>query len=78
MTYHGIAAAFNEPLYINNDLKTYRELHFGKNEFNMSTIPKSSKLIWAENEGFDSKRPIINVHNVFIFPGISSEMKGAF
>lgn len=77
VTYKGVAAAFNEPLVLNNELKTYWGQYCqNKCSFDsahaMSCVPKSSEVIWIKSNepGFFEITFIIKVYNVFVFPGI--------
>lgn len=75
VTYKGIAAAFNEPLILNNELKTYWS-KYCENNFDsacvMSCIPNSSEVIWIKSNepGFFKMTFVIKVSNVFVFAGI--------
>uniref|UniRef100_A0A1B6D1H1 FAD synthase n=1 Tax=Clastoptera arizonana TaxID=38151 RepID=A0A1B6D1H1_9HEMI len=80
VTLKGIATAFNEFLYINEDLLVFwKQYYDDENAKMMSSIPNSSNIIWAKSiYDFTSTFPIINIKNVFIFPGIPKYLQISF
>lgn len=85
VTYKGIAAAFNEPLVLNRELKTYWRQYCKNNcSFDsarvMSSIPKSGEIIWIKSNdpGFFKMTCIIKVSNVFVFPGVPDILQFTF
>ncbi len=75
MTFKGVAQAFNESLYRHPELVQLIDQYSFANEatYRMAEVPSSTELL-PTNRGF----PQIQVHNVFIFPGVPSLLRSKF
>ncbi|XP_078657553.1 FAD synthase-like isoform X1 [Branchiostoma floridae x Branchiostoma belcheri] len=86
LTFQGVADAFGEKLEPNPELVELCQKYLGADASDMSSprmkmalVPASAKLLF----GYDSKTkqksrfPIINVRNVFVFPGVPALMEKA-
>ena len=84
-TFEAVSKAFNETLILNDDLVTKIKLLTSKEELSpgllkMATLPESTKLITGQDPitGTSVRYPLMNVRNVFIFPGVPEFMQKSF
>ncbi|XP_053559547.1 FAD synthase isoform X2 [Bombina bombina] len=82
VTFEAVAKAFGEKVFPHPELVSIVQKFFGKSddwcpEMKLARIPESSKLNYGTDKrtGDCFKYPLINVYNVYVFPGIPSLME---
>jgi len=89
VTYRGIAAGFGTELVCNDSLREFWSKILDRNMTEsvvaMSMIPKTAKIVWgkAETPFFKDNElltefPVVNIQNVFVFPGVPQYMQSLF
>nr|XP_020462914.1 FAD synthase isoform X1 [Monopterus albus]XP_020462915.1 FAD synthase isoform X1 [Monopterus albus]XP_020462916.1 FAD synthase isoform X1 [Monopterus albus] len=85
VTFESIAMAFQEELYPHPELIRLVEKFFGQVDKNSAAmkqamVPRSAKLNYGTDPqtGQPHPYPLVSVHNVYVFPGIPSNMERAF
>jgi len=85
MTFEAVSKAFNEPLILNEELKEKIKLltlskTLSCGFLKMATLPKSTKLITGHDPLTNTsvKYPLMNINNVYIFPGVPEFMQKSF
>ena len=85
MTFEAVSKAFDEPLALNEELKEKIKLLTSSETLSsgflkMATLPKSTKLITGHDPLTNTavKYPLMNIKNVYIFPGVPEFMQKSF
>ena len=85
MTLEALSKAFDEPLILNEELAEKIKLFTSTDNLSpgylkMATLPKSSKLITGHDPitNMPVKYPLMNIKNVFVFPGVPEFMQKSF
>ncbi|XP_054285492.1 FAD synthase-like [Macrosteles quadrilineatus] len=91
VTYRGIAAGFQTDVACNSLLEAFWNRILDQNSSEsvraLSTVPKTAKIVWGKSETpfFIDKEsqlvtqfPVVNIANVFIFPGVPQYMQSLF
>lgn len=85
LTFESVGLAFNDPIEPHPHLVELCKKYFGTDDLNspklkMAKVPKSAKLIYGEDKstGKKTKYPVVNVRNVYLFPGVPSILEHAF
>lgn len=85
ITFEAVSRAFNKPLVVNEELKDkIKQLTSSKYLspalLKMATLPKTTKLICGVDPITNTpvKYPLMNIENVFIFPGVPEFMQKSF
>jgi len=85
MTYLGLAEAFNSPVAVNARMASMIDFWLGHKGFQrdvimkMAEMPQDAKLIFdAENHEPISNFPIVNLRNVYVFPGVPKFLEKIF
>lgn len=85
LTFEGVAKAFDEPVFPHPHLVQLCKEYFGTDDLKdpklkMAMVPKSCVLVYGENKqtGDKTKYPLVNIGNVFLFPGVPSILERSF
>ncbi|XP_064600367.1 FAD synthase-like isoform X2 [Liolophura sinensis] len=85
LTFEGLSQAFGEPLFHHPELVKVCRKFFGTDDIKspklkLAYVPRSAKLLYGVHPqtGEKARYPLVNVRNVYVFPGIPSLMERAF
>ncbi|ELT90649.1 hypothetical protein CAPTEDRAFT_220999 [Capitella teleta] len=85
LTFEGVASAFQLEVFPHPDLLSLCKEFFGTDDISnpklkLAFIPRTSKLHYGIDQvtGEKSKYPLVEVKNVFVFPGVPKLMERAF
>lgn len=85
VTFEGVAAAFNDETSLNTQLVAFVSDYFKTDDLNepcfkLAQVPTKCRLLYGEDRvrGIRARFPVINVNNVYIFPGVPSLFEKAF